>query len=63
MYRRTTVQFKVFLQLAAMILGGSIEADRRMRMYELKVRQEHRRVKAHTERQLMQSLIQELEDE
>ncbi|KAI0966637.1 hypothetical protein F4678DRAFT_269053 [Xylaria arbuscula] len=37
-YRGLTVQFKVYLQMSGMILGGMIEADSRMRRYEQQVR-------------------------
>lgn len=38
LYRGLTIQFKVFLQMSGMILGGCIEADSRIREYEAKVR-------------------------
>ncbi|KAI1113743.1 hypothetical protein F5Y14DRAFT_451755 [Nemania sp. NC0429] len=37
-YRGLTVQFKVYLQMSGMILGGMIEGDARMRRYEHHVR-------------------------
>jgi len=33
-YRGLTVQFKVFIQMSGMVLGGMIEADRRLREFE-----------------------------
>ncbi|KAI4289122.1 MAG: hypothetical protein L6R35_001618 [Caloplaca aegaea] len=33
-YRNLTIQFKVFIQMSGMTLGGWIEADRRLRGYE-----------------------------
>ncbi|KAL8931464.1 MAG: hypothetical protein Q9211_006944 [Gyalolechia sp. 1 TL-2023] len=42
-YRGLTVQFKVFLQMSGMTLGGWIEADRRLRSYELWRLRERRR--------------------
>ncbi|KFH47615.1 hypothetical protein ACRE_014870 [Hapsidospora chrysogenum ATCC 11550] len=41
-YRRTTIQFKVFVQMSGMVVGSMIEADSRLREYEQKVRM-HRR--------------------
>ncbi|KAI0408023.1 hypothetical protein F4802DRAFT_550246 [Xylaria palmicola] len=37
-YRGLTVQFKVYIQMSSMILGGMIEADSSMRRYEQHVR-------------------------
>ncbi|KAJ8105113.1 hypothetical protein ONZ43_g7555 [Nemania bipapillata] len=37
-YRGLTVQFKVYIQMSSMILGGMIGADSRMRRYEQQVR-------------------------
>ncbi|KAH7318579.1 hypothetical protein B0I35DRAFT_432431 [Stachybotrys elegans] len=41
-YRTTTIQFKVFLQSSAMVGGGIIEADRRLRAWEAEVRRRKR---------------------
>ncbi|UKZ83447.1 hypothetical protein TrVFT333_011256 [Trichoderma virens FT-333] len=41
-YRKTTVQFKVYVQMSAMVLGGMIEADQRLRQYEAHVRAQRR---------------------
>ncbi|KOS18694.1 hypothetical protein ESCO_000419 [Escovopsis weberi] len=51
-YRKTTVQFKVYVQLSAMVLGGMIVADSRLRQYEAQVRMQKRflREKAKWER-------------
>ncbi|KAL8922601.1 MAG: hypothetical protein Q9208_005105 [Pyrenodesmia sp. 3 TL-2023] len=43
LYRNLTIQFKVFLQLSGMTLGGWIEADRRLRGYEFWRLRERRR--------------------
>ncbi len=45
LYRNLTVQFKVFLQLSGMTLGGWIEADRRLRGYEFWRLMEQRRAR------------------
>ncbi|KAI0456808.1 hypothetical protein F5B21DRAFT_125529 [Xylaria acuta] len=37
-YRGLTIQFKVYIQMSSMILGGMIEADSSMRRYEQRVR-------------------------
>ncbi|KAI0096007.1 hypothetical protein GGR51DRAFT_62264 [Nemania sp. FL0031] len=37
-YRGLTIQFKVYIQMSSMILGGMIGADSRMRRYEHHVR-------------------------
>ncbi|KAF2965855.1 hypothetical protein GQX73_g7721 [Xylaria multiplex] len=37
-YRSLTIQFKVYIQMSSMILGGMIEADARMRRYEQNIR-------------------------
>ncbi|OAA72495.1 hypothetical protein ISF_01568 [Cordyceps fumosorosea ARSEF 2679] len=41
-YRGTTVQFKVFVQMSAMVLGGMIEADHSLRLYEYQMRMQRR---------------------
>ncbi|CZR59119.1 uncharacterized protein PAC_09011 [Phialocephala subalpina] len=41
-YRGLTIQFKVFLQMSGMILGGCLEADHRIREYEAKLRMQKR---------------------
>ncbi|QUC19478.1 uncharacterized protein UV8b_03719 [Ustilaginoidea virens] len=41
-YRGTTVQFKVYLQMSGMVLGGMIEADWRLRQYECQMRMQRR---------------------
>ncbi|KAL8908227.1 MAG: hypothetical protein Q9207_000948 [Kuettlingeria erythrocarpa] len=45
LYRNLTIQFKVFLQLSGMTLGGWIEADRRLRGYEFWRLMEQRRAR------------------
>lgn len=37
-YRGLTIQFKVYLQMSGMVLGSMLEADRRLRQYEVQVR-------------------------
>ncbi|KAI9741911.1 MAG: hypothetical protein M1834_000300 [Cirrosporium novae-zelandiae] len=41
-YRGLTVQFKVFLSMSVLILGGSIAADTRLKEYEHFVRRQKR---------------------
>ncbi|OCK75471.1 hypothetical protein K432DRAFT_397249 [Lepidopterella palustris CBS 459.81] len=41
-YRGLTIQFKVYLQMAGMIVGSMVEADKRMRLYEHRIRHEKR---------------------
>ncbi|KAI9864565.1 MAG: hypothetical protein M1813_003054 [Trichoglossum hirsutum] len=41
-YRGLTIQFRVFLQMSGMTLGGWIEADRRLRQHEARVKWEKR---------------------
>ncbi|KFY16976.1 hypothetical protein V492_00985 [Pseudogymnoascus sp. VKM F-4246] len=38
MYRGLTFQFKVFIQMSAMIMGGMLEADSRLREHEARIR-------------------------
>ncbi|KAH6892198.1 hypothetical protein B0T10DRAFT_483279 [Thelonectria olida] len=42
LYRGTTVQFKVYLQMSGMVLGSMIEADWRLRQYEQEMRMRRR---------------------
>ncbi|KAI1813528.1 hypothetical protein GGS20DRAFT_473577 [Poronia punctata] len=37
-YRGLTIQFKVYIQMSSMILGGMLEADARVRRYEHQMR-------------------------
>ncbi|KFX94507.1 hypothetical protein O988_06267 [Pseudogymnoascus sp. VKM F-3808] len=37
-YRGLTFQFKVFIQMSAMIMGGMLEADSRLREHEARIR-------------------------
>ncbi|KAH8166711.1 hypothetical protein CIB48_g1564 [Xylaria polymorpha] len=37
-YRGLTIQFKVYIQMSSMILGGMIEADSNMRRFEQRMR-------------------------
>ncbi|KAI9687478.1 MAG: hypothetical protein M1822_002088 [Bathelium mastoideum] len=41
-YRGLTIQFKVFLQMSGMTIGSMIEADKRLRAYEVQVRRQHK---------------------
>lgn len=41
-YRGLTIQFKVYLQMCGMVVGGMIEADWRLRQYEQRVRMQRR---------------------
>ncbi|KAF2666338.1 RNI-like protein [Microthyrium microscopicum] len=59
-FRGVTVQYKVFLQMASMTMGGFIEADRRMVAHELVVRQ---RKRAERQRVLRQEFAKEMEKE
>ncbi|KAI4271624.1 MAG: hypothetical protein L6R38_006832 [Xanthoria sp. 2 TBL-2021] len=45
-YRSLTIQFKVYLQVSGMTLGGWIEADKRFRAWENMRVMEKRRLKA-----------------
>ncbi|KAK7421816.1 hypothetical protein QQX98_002032 [Neonectria punicea] len=42
LYRGTTIQFKVYLQMSGMVLGSMIEADGRLRQYEHEMRTRRR---------------------
>ncbi|ESZ91971.1 hypothetical protein SBOR_7628 [Sclerotinia borealis F-4128] len=44
-YRGLTIQFKVFIQMGFMVMGGSLEADRRIRGYEARIRMERRSIR------------------
>jgi len=41
-YRNLTIQFKVFIHLSALTLGGMVEADRRLRQHEAFIRHNNR---------------------
>ncbi|KAI9832517.1 MAG: hypothetical protein M1819_004306 [Sarea resinae] len=45
-YRGLTKQFKLFLQMGGMTLGGMVEADSRLRKYETSVLQRERLARA-----------------
>ncbi|GJC82037.1 imidazoleglycerol-phosphate dehydratase [Colletotrichum tofieldiae] len=38
LYKGLTIQFKIYMQMSAMVLGSMLEADNRLREYEAKVR-------------------------
>ncbi|KAI1505663.1 hypothetical protein F5X99DRAFT_367331 [Biscogniauxia marginata] len=59
-YRGLTIQFKVYLQMSGMILGGMIEADNRVRRYEQRVRIQRRVAR---DRAMWESIEKELEDD
>lgn len=42
LYRSLTVQFKTYIQMSGMILGGYLEADKRFQVYQLQMRHERR---------------------
>ncbi|KAF7561301.1 hypothetical protein G7046_g2843 [Stylonectria norvegica] len=44
-YRGTTIQFKVYIQMSGMVLGGMLEADWRLRQYEYQMRSQRRYLK------------------
>ena len=41
-YRGLTIQFKTFIQLSGMTLGGYLEADSRVRMFQQRIRLQQR---------------------
>lgn len=45
LYRSFTVQFKVFLQMSGMILGATVESERRLKDFEYRARLEARRAR------------------
>ncbi|KAF2841513.1 hypothetical protein M501DRAFT_928567 [Patellaria atrata CBS 101060] len=47
-YRGLTIQFKVFVQMSAMVIGSMVEADRRLLAYERAVRH-NKRIRRDTE--------------
>ncbi|KKA28047.1 hypothetical protein TD95_001544 [Thielaviopsis punctulata] len=59
-YRGLTIQFKIYMQMSAMILGGMIEADSRLRMFEARMRQIRRQ---EMEAQKWNRLMAEYDDE
>ncbi|KAF4119652.1 hypothetical protein GMORB2_4561, partial [Geosmithia morbida] len=44
-YRGTTVQFKVYLQMSGMVFGGMIHADAQLREYEARMRMQRRLIR------------------
>ncbi|MCJ1375519.1 hypothetical protein MMC20_006756 [Loxospora ochrophaea] len=42
LYRHLTIQFRVFLHMSGMVLGGAVTGDRRMREWEAEVRRRRR---------------------
>ncbi|KAI0525375.1 hypothetical protein F5B22DRAFT_336113 [Xylaria bambusicola] len=60
MYRGLTIQFKVYLQMSSMILGGMIEADSRMRRFEHQVRMQRMIAR---DRAMWKDLVDDEDDE
>ncbi|OHE97776.1 hypothetical protein CORC01_06981 [Colletotrichum orchidophilum] len=42
LYKGLTIQFKIYMQMSAMVLGSMLEADNRLREYEARVRLQKR---------------------
>ncbi|CAO2649659.1 Nn.00g070440.m01.CDS01 [Neocucurbitaria sp. VM-36] len=42
LYRGLTIQFKTYIQMSGMIVGGYLEAERRMGMYQQHIRNQKR---------------------
>ncbi|KAL2873918.1 hypothetical protein SGCOL_010889 [Colletotrichum sp. CLE4] len=42
LYKGLTIQFKIYMQMSAMVLGSMLEADSRLREYEARVRLQKR---------------------
>ncbi|OLN85008.1 hypothetical protein CCHL11_03935 [Colletotrichum chlorophyti] len=42
LYKGLTIQFKIYIQMSAMVLGSMLEADHRLREYEARVRLQKR---------------------
>ncbi|GAW12494.1 hypothetical protein EKO27_g2376 [Xylaria grammica] len=59
-YRGLTIQFKVYIQMSSMILGGMIEADSRMRRYEQNMRIQRMRAR---DRAMWKDLMVEEDDD
>ncbi|KAI0805922.1 hypothetical protein GGR55DRAFT_654027 [Xylaria sp. FL0064] len=59
-YRGLTVQFKVYIQMSSMILGGMIEADSRMRSFEHQMRVQRAVAR---EKAMWRDLVDEDDDE
>ncbi|KAF7523629.1 hypothetical protein G7054_g11689 [Neopestalotiopsis clavispora] len=59
-YRGLTIQFKVYLQMSGMILGGMLEADGAVRQYEARVRMQKRFAK---DRAMWETFEKEFEEE
>ena len=57
-YRGLTIPFKVFLQLSGMVLGGYLEADHRVRLFERRVRLQKRAERDHAVWQQWQGLVE-----
>ncbi|ETS79781.1 hypothetical protein PFICI_09634 [Pestalotiopsis fici W106-1] len=59
-YRGLTIQFKVYLQMSGMILGGMLEADGAVRQYEARVRMQKRLAR---DRAMWETFEKEFEEE
>ncbi|KAL8693660.1 MAG: hypothetical protein Q9218_001570 [Villophora microphyllina] len=62
-YRNLTIQFKVYIQLSGMTLGGWIEADRRLRSYEFRALSQRRREKLREDERVWQKWERLVEEE
>ncbi|MCJ1476841.1 hypothetical protein MMC13_005510 [Lambiella insularis] len=58
-YRALTIQFKLFIQMSGMTLGGMIEADHRLREYEALVRVQKKRERDEAVWQRYETLLEE----
>ncbi|KAK9770432.1 hypothetical protein AB5N19_11462 [Seiridium cardinale] len=59
-YRGLTIQFKVYLQMSGMILGGMLEADGAVRQYEARLRMQKRIAR---DRAMWETFEKEFEEE
>lgn len=58
-YRGLTFQFKVFIQMSGMVLGGYLEADKRVRLFEHRVRLQKRAERDHAVWRQWEGLVDE----
>ncbi|KAL1876889.1 hypothetical protein VTK73DRAFT_9042 [Phialemonium thermophilum] len=63
LYRSLTVQFKVYIQMSGMVLGGMIDADARLRQYERRMRMEKRLMRENAMRANFEKLYGKDEDD
>ena len=62
-YRNLTIQFKVYIQLSGMTLGGWIEADRRLRSYEFQALNARRKEKLREDEKVWKKWERLIEEE